>query len=131
GKLIIPAFSLGRTQEILYILNQLELESRLPDLMYYVDSPLSVKMTETIKKLPDQFNKSVNNLLKKDNDVFAFKGLRYITKVEDFIELNDKQEPCVIISSAGMAEAGRVKLHIVQYIENPANTILLTGYCEP
>lgn len=131
GKLIIPAFSLGRTQEILYMLNRLELENRLPDLPYYVDSPLSVKITETIKKFPGQFNKSVQDLLKKDEDVFAFRNLKYITDAEDSIALNHKEEPCVIISSSGMAEAGRVKHHIAHNIGNPANTILLTGYCEP
>ncbi|MBO9573869.1 MAG: MBL fold metallo-hydrolase, partial [Chitinophagaceae bacterium] len=131
GKLILPAFSLGRTQEILFMLNHLELQGRLPDLPYYVDSPLSIKITNAVKQYPDYFNGNVQNLLKTDKDVFAFKGLEYIDKVEDSIALNSMREPCVIISSSGMAEAGRVKHHISNNIENPNNTILLTGYCEP
>jgi metallo-beta-lactamase family protein len=131
GKLILPAFSLGRTQEILFMLNHLELQGRLPDLPYYVDSPLSIKITDAIKSYPDYFNGNVQNLLKKDKDVFAFKGLKYIDKVDDSIALNSMDEPCVIVSSSGMAEAGRVKHHIANNIENARNTILLTGYCEP
>jgi metallo-beta-lactamase family protein len=131
GKLIMPAFSLGRTQEILYMLNRLELEKRLPPIPYYVDSPLSIKMTETIKKYPANFNSNVQQVLRRDDDVFAFKGLKYIEEVEDSIALNDKNEPCVIISASGMAEAGRVKHHIANNISDGRNKILLTGYCEP
>ncbi|GAA4468197.1 MBL fold metallo-hydrolase [Nemorincola caseinilytica] len=131
GKLVMPAFSLGRTQEILYMLNRLELEKRLPPLTYYVDSPLSVKMTETIKRYPACFNSNVQHLLRKDDDVFSFKGLTYIEDVDDSIRLNDSKEPCVIISASGMAEAGRVKHHIANNITDSRNTILLTGYCEP
>lgn len=131
GKLVIPAFSLGRTQEILYMLNRLEIENRLPPLNYYVDSPLSISITEVTKKYPDYFNNSVQKLLRDDEDVFMFKGLRYIQDVEDSIVLNESREPCVIISASGMAEAGRVKHHIAHNISDKRNTILLTGYCEP
>ena len=131
GKLIIPAFSMGRTQEILFMLNRLELENRLPDLDYYVDSPLSIKITDTVKKYPDYYNTGVQELLKKDQDVFSFKGLKYIDKVEDSIKLNDLKNPCVIISASGMAEAGRVKHHIANNVSDGRNTILFTGYCEP
>ena len=131
GKLVIPAFSLGRTQEILYMLNHLEVENRLPPLNYYVDSPLSIKITDTVKKYPDYFNANVQDLLKKDKDVFAFNGLQYLESVEQSMALNDSNEPCVIISSSGMAEAGRVRHHIAHAVENPHNTILMTGYCEP
>ncbi len=131
GKLVIPAFSLGRTQEILYLLNRLELENRLPPVNYYVDSPLSVKITEAIKRYPGCFNRSVQALLKRDDDVFSFKGLKHIQDVKESIKLNDLEEPCVIISASGMAEAGRVKHHIANNVMNERNTILLTGYCEP
>ena len=131
GKLIIPAFSLGRTQEVLFMLNKLELENRLPPLTYYVDSPLSIKVTNTVKKYPDLYNVTVQQLLKRDEDVFAFKGLEYVEKVEDSIKLNDIATPCVIISASGMAEAGRVKHHIANNIGDKRNTILFTGYCEP
>lgn len=131
GKLVIPAFSVGRTQEILYLLNRLELERRLPDLHYYVDSPLSIDATSVIKHHPECFNKDVQNVLKKDEDVFSFKGLAFTRDVEDSIKLNDLREPCVIISASGMAEAGRVKHHIAHNIGSASNTILIVGYCEP
>lgn len=131
GKLIMPAFSVGRTQEILYALNQMELENRLPDLDYYVDSPLSIKATEIVKRYPGYFNKRIQKVLETDNDPFNFKGLKFVRTVDQSKLLNFKSEPCVIISASGMAEAGRVKHHISNNIENSRNTILLTGYCEP
>lgn len=131
GKLIIAAFSVGRTQEILYSLNQLELERRLPDLDYFVDSPLSVKATEIVKHYPSYFNKTIQKVLEKDDDPFGFKGLKFVKSVDESKMLNFRNGPCVIISASGMAEAGRVKHHISNNIENSRNTILLTGYCEP
>jgi len=131
GKLIIPAFSVGRTQEILYALNQLELERRLPDLDYFVDSPLSVKATEIVKHYPQYFNKTIQKILQSDSDPFGFKGLKFIKSVEESKLLNFRNGPLVIISASGMADAGRVKHHISNNIENSRNTILFTGYCEP
>jgi metallo-beta-lactamase family protein len=131
GKLIVPAFSVGRTQELLYALNQLELENRLPELDYFVDSPLSIESTEVLKKYPAYFNKRIQRVLETDNDPFNFKGLKYIKSVEQSKLLNFRNEPCVIISASGMGDAGRVKHHISNNIENSRNTILFTGYCEP
>lgn len=131
GKLIIPAFSLGRTQEILYLLNRLELENRLPKLSYYVDSPLSIKITHAIKNHLECFNEHVQGLLRKDDDVFMFKGLHFTEDVNESKRLNASKEPCVIISASGMAEAGRVKHHIANNIGDARNTILMVGYCEP
>lgn len=131
GKLIIPAFSVGRTQELLYALNELELNGELPPIDYFVDSPLSIQATEVVKRHPECFNKAVHKLMQIDFDPFAFKGLRYIDDVKDSKQLNDYQKPCVIISASGMAEAGRVKHHIANSVGNKKNTILLVGYCEP
>jgi metallo-beta-lactamase family protein len=131
GKLIIAAFSVGRTQEILYALNQLELERRLPDIDYFVDSPLSIQATEIVKKYPEDFNPTIQKVLKMDQDPFSFPGLKYIKTVDQSKLLNFRNEPCVIISASGMAEAGRVKHHISNTVENSRNSILLTGYCEP
>lgn len=131
GKLIIPAFSVGRTQEILYVLNQLEIENRLPDLDYFLDSPLSIKATDLVKEYPQYFNSTIQKVLQTDSDPFMFKGLKYVRTVEQSKLLNFRNEPCVIISASGMAEAGRVKHHISNNIENSRNSILLTGYCEP
>ena len=131
GKLIIPAFSVGRTQELLYALNQLELENRLPDLEYYVDSPLSLKATQIIKSYPQYFNARIQKVLQTDKNPFDFKGLKFIRSADESKMLNYSKNPCVIISASGMAEAGRIKHHISNNIENSRNSILMTGYCEP
>ena len=131
GKLIIPAFSVGRTQEILFALNQLESENRLPNVPYIVDSPLSMEATDVIKSYPQYFNNNIQKLLLSDKDPFNFKGLKFTKSVEESKALNYSKDPCVIISASGMAEAGRVKHHISNNIENSRNTILMTGYCEP
>ncbi|MEO6455006.1 MAG: MBL fold metallo-hydrolase [Ginsengibacter sp.] len=131
GKLIMPAFSVGRTQEILYALNRLELENRLPDLKYIVDSPLSSEATRVVKNFPQYFNESFQKVFETDKDPFSFKGLKFTKSVEESKLLNYSNDPCVIISASGMAEAGRIKHHISNNIENSRNSILLTGYCEP
>jgi metallo-beta-lactamase family protein len=131
GKLIIPAFSVGRTQELLFALNQMEQQGRLPAVPYYVDSPLSIQATEIVKKYPQYFNSTIRKVLETDNDPFNFNGLKYIQSVEESKMLNFDNNPCVIISASGMADAGRVKHHISNGIENSHNTILMVGYCEP
>jgi metallo-beta-lactamase family protein len=131
GKLIIPAFSVGRTQELLYALNELELNGELPAVKYYVDSPLSTEITLALKRHPECFNRSVQKLMKIDADPFMFKGLSFIKDKRESQALNSGTEPCVVISASGMAEAGRVKHHIANSIENWRNTILIIGYCEP
>ena len=131
GKLIIPAFSVGRTQELLFSLNKLEEQGRLPHLPYFVDSPLSVKTTEIIKQHSNLYNDEIQHLMQTDKEPFNFNGLKFITDVQESKALNEMSIPMVIISASGMAEAGRVKHHIMNNIDNPRNRILLTGYCEP
>ena len=131
GNLIIPAFSVGRTQEILFELNQLSLEKRLPHIPIYVDSPLSIEATEMLKKFPKYYNKKIQRILEVDDDPFDFEGLRYIKTVEESKALNEDMHPKVIISASGMADAGRVKHHIKNNIGSDKNTILMVGYCEP
>lgn len=131
GKLIMPAFSVGRTQEILFHLNQLEMEGRLPDLQYFVDSPLSLKATKIVERYPQYFNSRVQKLMQSDKDPFSFKGLKFIESVDESKMLNYYKGPCVIISASGMAEAGRIKHHISNNIENSRNSIVMSGYCEP
>jgi metallo-beta-lactamase family protein len=131
GKLIIPAFSVGRTQEMLFLLNQLELENRLPAVPVYVDSPLSREATDLVKAYPQYFNKTIQKIMQTDSDPFDFKGLRFIKTVDESKHLNELPQPCVIISASGMADAGRVKHHILNNISNAKNTILMVGYCEP
>src|SRR6201990_3136417 len=88
GKLIIPAFSVGRTQELLFTLNQLELEGRLPALDYFVDSPLSLRATHIVKSYPQYFNKNIQKIMQSDKDPFEFKGLRYVSTVDESKQLN-------------------------------------------
>lgn len=131
GKVIIPAFSVGRTQELLYALNALELDGRLPDVPYFVDSPLADQATQVIKDHPEEYNKNVHEVMKIDADPFSFKGLRFVQSTEESIALNNDPRPMVIIASSGMAEAGRVRHHIRNNIRQEKNTILIVGYCEP
>lgn len=128
GKVIIPAFSVGRTQELLYALNGLELKNQLPNVQYYVDSPLSFEATQVLKDHPEVYNNGVKEVFKVDNDIFDFKGLKFIESVEESKALNGDDRPCVIISSSGMAEGGRVRHHIRNNISDRKNTILMVGY---
>jgi metallo-beta-lactamase family protein len=131
GKVIIPAFSVGRTQELLYALNGLELKNKLPDVPFYVDSPLSSQATEVLRNHPEVYNSDVKGVLKIDTDIFGFKGLKFIESVEESKALNNDPRPCVIISASGMAEGGRIRHHIKNNIGNKKNTILMVGYAEP
>jgi metallo-beta-lactamase family protein len=131
GKVIIPAFSVGRTQELLYSLNHLEERGILPDVKYYVDSPLSIKATNVVKSHPENFNKHVQEVMLHDDDPFNFEKLTFIQDTSSSKALNIDSDPCVIISASGMAEAGRVKHHIKNNISDEKNTILMVGYCEP
>lgn len=131
GKLIIPAFSVGRTQEIVYTLNNLYNQKRLPVVDIYVDSPLSVNATNIFRLHTECFNNDVREVMMTDPDPFGFNSLFYITSKEDSMRLNEIKQPVIIISSSGMMEAGRVKHHLANSISNPANTVLAVGYCAP
>lgn len=131
GKVIIPAFAVDRTQELIFALDQLEAEGRLPAIPVYVDSPLSVKATRVMQDHEEDFNPDILQYIHKDGDAFDFPTLHYITEVEQSKALNSKKEPCIIISASGMAEAGRIKHHIANNVENARNTILIVGYCSP
>ena len=131
GKLIIPAFSIGKTQELIYELNQWEFAGKLPPIKVYVDSPLAINATDIMRNHPESYSNEVNEYIKKDPSPFGFNGLEYVRKVEDSKAINSSHEPCIIISASGMAEAGRVKHHLANNIENPNNAVLIIGYCEP
>ena len=131
GKLIIPAFSVGRTQEIVFALNTFFNQGRLPKIDIFVDSPLAVNATSVFRVHNECYNEDFLKILEKDPDPFGFDSLFYITRVEDSKRLNDHKKPCVIISASGMMEAGRVKHHLANNISNPRNTVLAVGYCAP
>ena len=131
GQLLIPSFSVGRTQEIVYVLNQLYNDGRLPQIPVYVDSPMSTNATQIFRMYPDELNEEVRDTMQFDPDPFGFNTLRYITDIRESKELNYKEDPCIIISASGMLEAGRIKHHVANHISDPRCTILIVGYCEP
>ena len=131
GKLLIPAFSIGRTQEIVYTLDRLESAGLLPNIPVYVDSPLAVNATSIYGIHSECYDNELNDYMLTDPDPFGFNSLIYIQNVNQSKALNDSTEPCIIISSSGMMNAGRVKHHLYNSIEDPKNTILIVGYCSP
>jgi metallo-beta-lactamase family protein len=131
GKLIIPSFAIGRTQEVVYSLNKFFNEGELPHINIYVDSPLAVNATDIFRLHTNYLNEDVGQVLLTDPDPFGFSSLKYITKVEDSKMLNTMDDPCIIISASGMMEAGRIKHHLANNISDPRNTILAVGYCSP
>jgi metallo-beta-lactamase family protein len=128
GKMIVPAFALERTQEIIYCLHLLEKEGRIPKLPVYIDSPLAVNVTEVFKLHPECFDRETKMILEKEEDPFGLKWITYITDVEESKNLNRLDEPCMIISGSGMCEGGRILHHLKNNIEDPRNTILVVGY---
>ena len=131
GKLIIPSFAIGRTQELVHTLNNFFNDGLLPRIKIYVDSPLAVNATDIFRLHPECFNDDVHEVMETDPDPFGFSSLHYIKTAEESKRLNTLKEPCVIISASGMMEAGRIKHHLANNISNPRNTILAVGYCGP
>ncbi len=129
GKIIIPAFSLGRTQEIVYVLDKIYHQRNLPRIKVFVDSPLSTNATEIYRNHEECFDHEIMKHLRSDPDPFGFGGLTYIQDANESKQLNLLREPCIIISASGMAEAGRVVHHIRNNIENERNAILFVGFC--
>lgn len=129
GKIIIPAFAVGRTQLIVYLLHKLFDQNRIPVVPIYVDSPLAVSATHVFRAHPECFDRETYELF-LDNfyDPFGFHRLQYVTKVDDSKALNEKTEPHIIISASGMAEGGRILHHLRNNIGNPNNLVLFVGY---
>ncbi|MCB9033291.1 MAG: MBL fold metallo-hydrolase [Chitinophagales bacterium] len=129
GKLIIPAFSVGRTQEILHRLDQLEHDGILPNIPVYVDSPLAINATEIFRIHPECMDDDMHKYMLHDDNPFGWNNMKYVKNSERSKAINQSDEACIIIAASGMAEAGRVKHHIFHQIENANNTILIVGYC--
>jgi metallo-beta-lactamase family protein len=129
GKIIIPSFAVGRTQLLVYMLHKLFDQNRIPVIPIYVDSPLAVEATKIYQTHPECYDRETYRIFIQSNqDPFGFGRLTYIKNVEQSKELNDKPEPCIIISASGMAEGGRVLHHLANNIENKKNLILFVGY---
>jgi metallo-beta-lactamase family protein len=131
GNLLIPAFSIGRTQELIFSLNKLAEEKRLSDIDVFIDSPLAVYATDIMKNYQHYFNDEMHEYMKFDSDPFEFKHLHYVTEKQDSIGINSYDKPSVIIAASGMMEGGRILHHLKNNISDPRTTILITGYCEP
>ena len=129
GKVIIPAFSVGRTQQIVYVFNQLTLAGKLPRCPIFVDSPLSVNATEIYRLHPECFNDTINKFLHEKANPFGMANLTYLREAEQSKKLNDLAEPAIIISASGMCEAGRVRHHLKNHIGDPKSLILFIGFC--
>lgn len=128
GKVIIPSFSVGRTQEIVYATFELFNEGKLPQVPVYVDSPLAVNATEVFRLHPECFDEETLRYLHHDEDPFGFGRLKYIRSVDDSKRLNEKKDPCVIIAASGMCEGGRILHHLANNIEESRNTVLVVGF---
>jgi len=128
GKVIIPAFSVGRTQHIVYFLNALWNAGELPRVPVYVDSPLSTNVTEIFRQHPECYNRQVREQLHRDGDPFGFTTLTYIRDVEASKELNERTDPMIIIAASGMCEAGRILHHLRNSIEDPKNCVMIVGF---
>jgi metallo-beta-lactamase family protein len=133
GKVIVPAFSVGRTQELVYALHRLTEARKLPNMPIFVDSPLSVNVTEIFRLHPECYDRELNEFISSGNhrDPFGFHRLTYIRSVEESKELNFLREPAVIISASGMCEAGRILHHLKNNIEDSRNTVLIVGWQAP
>ena len=129
GKVIIPAFAVGRTQEIVHRLDQLENEGRLPAIPIFVDSPLAVNVTDIFKAHPECYDETMREYMERDDEPFGFARLMYIRDVEDSKRLNGSRLPMVIISASGMCEAGRILHHLRNNVEDSRNTVMMVGYC--
>jgi metallo-beta-lactamase family protein len=130
GLLIIPAFAVGRTQEIVYALHQLFKQDEIPDIDIFVDSPLAVNVTDVFRLHPELYDQETRNFLTENSsrDPFGFERVRYTRSVEESKALNTREQPAVIISASGMCEAGRILHHLKNHITDSKNTVLFVGY---
>jgi metallo-beta-lactamase family protein len=129
GRLIVPAFSVGRTQTIVYYLDRLRTEGSLPSIPVYVDSPMAVNATQVFQMHPECFDEELLRYMIRDADPFGFNGLNYIRHVEESKALNRRQGPFIVIAASGMMAAGRILHHLANGIGDARNTILVTGFC--
>jgi metallo-beta-lactamase family protein len=128
GRVIVPAFAVGRTQTVVYFLHQLISAGKLQTLPIFVDSPMATRASEVFRAHPECFNAEILELLKTQPDVFGERYVRYVESVGESVKLNRRVEPCVVIASSGMCEAGRILHHLKHGLSNPLNTVLIAGY---
>jgi metallo-beta-lactamase family protein len=128
GRVLIPAFAVGRTQSILFALRQLQKAGKLPEVPVYLDSPLAQSATEVFRKHAECFDESARQALKEDGELFAVEGYKALRTKEDSQSLNEKHESCIVIAGSGMCEAGRILHHLRHGLSDPRNTVLIVGF---
>lgn len=131
GTLLIPTFSIERTQNILYEINMLVEKDRIPDVPVFLDSPLAQKVTEIYRASKSEYNAAVQKVINKGDDIFAFKGLQIVSSEEESRKIHETPGPKIIIAGSGMSVGGRIISHERQYVTDPNNTILIVGYQAP
>ncbi|MBU3662814.1 MAG: MBL fold metallo-hydrolase [Bacteroidetes bacterium] len=130
GRLVIPAFSVGRTQAIVFTIRQLKQKGLIPSwLKVFVDSPLAIKSTPVYERHAYLLNEEAHSFMRENGSLFQFEGIEYLEDMDQHEELMHYYDPCIIISAAGMVEGGRIQEHVMNNIENPYSTILIAGYC--
>ena len=128
GRVIVPAFAVGRTQQLVLLLHELFDAQRIPNIPIFVDSPLAVNVTAVFRKHPECFDAETLAWLQNGEDPFGFKRLQYVREAAESKKLNDLHGPFIVISASGMCEQGRILHHLRNNIEDPRNTVLITGF---
>jgi metallo-beta-lactamase family protein len=128
GKLVIPTFALERAQEVIFALKRLEMSNAIPDIPVYVDSPLTVNITEVFRLHTESFDREFSEVMQSAGDPFELRHIRYIRNLEDSMALNSLNGPAIILSASGMCEYGRILHHLRNHCEDPKNTILIVGF---
>jgi len=128
GRIIVPAFAVGRTQQLVLLLHELANQNQIPNIPIFVDSPLAINVTSVYRDHPECFDREIREYLLNREDPFGFERLQYIREVSESKKLNDLHGPFVVISASGMCEQGRILHHLRNNIEDPRNTVLITGF---
>lgn len=131
GRLIIPAFSVGRTQELLYALNGFFNAGDLPRVPVFVDSPLAINATDIYRKHSALLRPAIRKELEADPDLFGFPGVEFVREARRSKELNTRKGPSITISASGMMDAGRIRHHLFHGLPDPKNAVLIVGFCAP
>jgi metallo-beta-lactamase family protein len=128
GKVLVPAFAVGRTQEIVYALHKLHLAGRIPEVPIFVDSPLATNVTDVFRRHPECYDEETRVFVEQNGSPFSFSTLRYVESKEESMRLNGLREPAIIVASSGMCEAGRILHHLKNGVSDDRNTILIVGF---
>jgi len=128
GRVVVPTFALERAQEVIYALRRLLVKKAIPEIPVYVDSPLTVRITDVFKLHPEHFDEDLRAFMRAHGDPFSFPRLRYVSDVEASKEIQRTTGPCIVLSASGMCEAGRILHHLKSTVEDAKNTVLIVGY---